>query len=186
MDYKYLRVSTKSQSTDAQDKGMNNVICDKTYIDKQTGTNMNRPKLQELLSIVESGDAIHVYDISRLARNVIDVQLILKDLDDKGVRVKFYFMDIDYSTVMGKMIIGIMGSIAEMEAEQISIKVKQGMAVAKKNGKKIGRPATVLSKDFSKAYQLVLRKELTNQLVMNMLDMKKTTYYKMVNLYKEQ
>ena len=79
----YRRVSTLEQSLDRQDLGE----CDRVFEEKQSVGSTNRPALQELLSFVRSGDEVVVHSIDRLARNLIDLQNIIQEWNDKGVTI---------------------------------------------------------------------------------------------------
>ena len=89
----YRRVSTLEQSLDRQDLGE----CDRLYEEKQSAGSANRPALQELLSFVRSGDEVVVHSIDRLARNLIDLQNIIQELNDKGVTIRFLSESLSFS-----------------------------------------------------------------------------------------
>ena len=81
----YRRVSTLEQSLDRQDLGK----CHRVFEEKESGGSANRPALQDMLSFVRSGDEVVVHSIDRLARNLIDLQNIIQELNDKGVTIRF-------------------------------------------------------------------------------------------------
>ena len=81
----YRRVSNLEQSLDRQDLGE----CEHLFEEKESAGSANRPALQEMLSFVRSGDEVVVHSIDRLARNLIDLQSIIQELNDKGVTIWF-------------------------------------------------------------------------------------------------
>ena len=89
----YIRVSTKQQNEqlqlDAADKFIkeNNIEDAKIYIDKQTGTNTDRPELQAMLKAVGKGDLVWIWALDRLSRNYNDCQRLWRELTDKGVDI---------------------------------------------------------------------------------------------------
>ena len=89
----YRRVSTLEQSLDRQDLGE----CDRVFEEKQSAGSANRPALQDMLSFVRSGDEVVVHSIDRLACNLIDLQNIIQELNDKGVTVQFLSESLSFS-----------------------------------------------------------------------------------------
>mgnify|MGYP003313938004 CR=1 FL=1 len=81
----YRRVSTLEQSLDRQDLGK----CDRLFEEKESAGSVDRPALQDMLSFVRSGDEVVVHSIDRLARNLMDLQRIIQELNDKGVTIWF-------------------------------------------------------------------------------------------------
>ena len=87
MEFCYKRVSTVDQNLDRQ---LLNLICDREYIEKVSGKDMNRPQLQALLQNVREGDIVHVHEMSRLARNTRDLLDIVQQIVDAGGCINFY------------------------------------------------------------------------------------------------
>lgn len=140
-DYIYSRVSTKEQNSASQSKELLQYYpAAIVYEEKKSGKNMiDRPVFQELLSTVKSGDKIIVRELSRLGRNSIQVQELFRDLDIKGVAVIIKKLEVDSTTATGKMIIGVMAAVSEMERELMLERQKAGIAEAKAAGKFKGK-----------------------------------------------
>lgn len=83
----YIRVSSIDQNTDRQLSG---IELNKTFSEKISGKDINRPQLQECLEYLREGDTLHVHSIDRLARNLADLQGIVADLTGRGISVKFH------------------------------------------------------------------------------------------------
>ena len=90
----YIRVSTVEQNTARQLDGL---ALDKVFEDKCSGKDTNRPALQACLEYVREGDTLHVHEISRLARNMGDLNRIVDDLTAKGVAVKFHKEGLEFN-----------------------------------------------------------------------------------------
>lgn len=87
--YKYIRVSTSNQDVGRQEMLLDNIKADKTYVDKVTGSNADRPELNKLRLKIADGDAIHIESISRLGRNVDDLRALCEEFKSKGVTIHF-------------------------------------------------------------------------------------------------
>lgn len=135
----YVRVSTADQNAARQLEG---VPLDKLFTDKVSGKSQDRPKLKVMLDHVREGDEVFVHSMDRLARNLGDLLQIVKELTGKGVRVTFKkegqtFTGDDDS--ISRLMLGILGSVAEFERALIRERQKEGIAIAKKEGKYKGR-----------------------------------------------
>ena len=140
MIFNYLRVSTIDQNTSRQ---LVDVPCDREYIDKASGKDVNRPELKKLLDNVRQGDVINVHSLDRMCRNVKDLLVLMEDLQKKGVTVKFHKENLTFTPNIEdpliKAIMTIIGAISELERNLILERVREGVAIAKKAGKYKGR-----------------------------------------------
>lgn len=137
MIFKYVRCSTSEQSTKLQLDAMEHIKHDELFEDYQTGRNTDRPRLNDLISKVRKGDIIYFYDVSRIARNLKALLILVDELQELGVNIVIVKEGIDLSTDMGRLMLSLLGGVAEMESSNISRKVKAGM---KASNKKVGRP----------------------------------------------
>ena len=130
----YRRVSTLEQSLDRQDLGK----CDRLFEEKQSAGSANRPALQELLSFVRSGDEVVVHSIDRLARNLIDLQNIIQELNDKGVTIRFLSENLSFSGSGGcafqTLQLQMLGAFSQFERTMIRKRQAEGIAKAKQRG----------------------------------------------------
>lgn len=145
----YKRVSTVHQETDRQFHE-SSIKFDAIYEDKLSGKDSHRPQFQQCLESLRTGDTLHVWEISRMSRNLDDLRKTVYGLLDKGVSVKFHKEGLEFwagkedgmKAAMTKLLLSQMGSYAEFERSLIVERVKEGLAVAKARGKKLGGAAS--------------------------------------------
>lgn len=204
----YMRISTnkKTQKIDRQKQTIieysvtNNFKVDEFVSDIITGGTKadNRPNYHNMKKHFRSGDTLIISDVDRLGRNADDVIVEIKELQSKGVRV--VALDVPFlndwqkmnDDSLSKMIIDIFvtlkAHIAQQEKEKIHDRVMQGLEAARKNGKKLGRPATGVPKEFIKEYNKLQSGEYGNISVVQFAKLQGiavSTFYKYVNLIKE-
>lgn len=161
MKYAYIRVSTVEQNEARQLEAMKkyDIPEENYYIEKVSGKDTNRPKLQELLATVQEGDVIHIHDFSRLSRSVADLLKLVEMLQAKGVHLISNKENLDTATPTGKLMLTMIGAINEFERANLLERQKEGIAIAVKNGRFRKRDI-----DFDKFKELdekVRRKEMT-------------------------
>lgn len=175
----YIRVSTQEQNTIRQEVLMHELGVDEVYIDHMSGKNTNRPELQRMMEYVRRGDTVIVSEISRFARNTRDLLDLVERLTEKGVEFVSRKEAIDTTTPTGKFMLTIFGAVAELEREYILQRQREGIAIAKAQGKYTGRkPMQPL--DFDRVIGQWKRGELTAVEAMQILRMSKTTFYRRV------
>ena len=131
----YVRVSTVDQNTARQEALMKELGVEKIYIDKVSGKNKDRKQLKEMLNFIREGDIVIVESISRIARNTKDLLELVELLKSKGVEFVSKKEAIDTNTVPGKFMLTVFGAIAELERGYILDRQKEGIEIAKKEGK---------------------------------------------------
>jgi len=146
-DVGYVRVSSFSQNTDRQ---LDEINLEKIFEEKASAKDAKRPILKECMDYLRAGDCLHVHSIDRLARNLIDLQNIVSNLNNKGVTVIFHKENLIFTgsndNPMNKLMLQMMGAFAEFERALIKERQREGIAAAQKKGIKIGRKP-VLSQD---------------------------------------
>lgn len=144
----YKRVSSTEQNTARQLEG---ILFDKVFEDKLSGKNVDRPALKECLEFVREGDVLHVHEISRLARNLSDLLLIVQGLTTKGVAVHFHKENLIFTgqgeDPMSNLMLSLLGAIAAFERSLILERQAEGIKAAMKRGIKFGRPEKLLPAD---------------------------------------
>lgn len=144
----YARVSTQDQNLARQLKQLKEYGCDKIYQEKKSGKNIEeREELQKLLSILREDDELVIASLDRLSRNYDDIQAIVKQLRNKGV--KFTVLDMPYMNnnsndplfdkMMQDLFISVMGFVSQNEREKIKDRQRQGIELAKQRGAYKGR-----------------------------------------------
>lgn len=138
----YARCSTDKQDLAAQKEALLKlgVSSERIYTDHGfTGTNRQRPGLDQALAALRPGDTLVVPKLDRLARSAPDARSIGDDLTAQGIRLQLGASDHDPSDPMGKMFFNILATFAEFEADLIRMRTREGMAVARSKGKLRGK-----------------------------------------------
>jgi len=175
----YIRVSTEEQNTIRQEVLMQELGVDEIYIDKASGKNTDRPKLKKMLSYVRRGDTVIVESISRFARNTRDLLELIEILSTQEVSFISKKEAIDTNTPTGKFMLTIFGAVAELEREYILQRQREGIAIAKQQGKYTGRKR-IESLDFDKVVAKWRNGEITAVKALELLHMSRNTFYRRV------
>lgn len=145
MKIAYIRVSSVDQNTDRQE-----IEADKTYTDKASGTNTDRPQLQEMLRSIRSGDEIHVWSIDRLARSISDMHDLIKDITGKGCSIHFIKENLtftaDKANPMNELLLNMLASVYQFETAIRKERQLEGIAKAKEKGVYNGRSTAMRNK----------------------------------------
>ncbi len=145
MRYGYARVSTRGQlkgnSLAEQSQQLMDIGCDEVIEEQYTGTTMERPQLETLLTRLNAGDTLMVTKLDRLARSATEGANIIKKLTDKGIRVNILNMGEVDERPQGRLMLHILLAFAEFERDMIVERTQAGKAIARtKAGFKEGRP----------------------------------------------
>ena len=135
----YIRVSTIEQNPERQLEG---IELDKKFIDYASGTTIKRPQLEILLEYAREDDTILVHSMDRLARNVKDLLKMVDDLVNRGVVVHFLKENLSFNgkdSAMSKLLLMLLGAVAEFEHSLIRERQSEGVEIAKKSGRYKGR-----------------------------------------------
>lgn len=135
----YVRVSTIAQTLDQQTAALEAAGVTKTFSDTMSGARDDRPGLAALLDYVREGDTVVVWKLDRLGRNTLNILETVKALTDRGVTLISTTDGIDSSTAAGRMMIGVLGSLAEYERELTKERTALKRAMSLANGTKFGR-----------------------------------------------
>ena len=173
----YIRVSTQEQNTMRQEALMEALGVDEVYIDRMSGKNTNRPELQKMMEYVRKGDTVIVESISRFARNTRDLLELVEQLTAKGVEFVSKKEAIDTTTPTGKFMLTVFGAVAELEREYILQRQREGIAIAKKQGKYTGRKP-IQTSEFEQVVRNWRSGQITAVEAMRTLHMSKTTFYR--------
>lgn len=139
----YIRVSSIDQNPDRQVDGLPE--SDRQFIEKASGATVKRPVLQEMLRYIRKGDHVYVHSIDRLARNIIDLNNLAKQITDAGCAVTFVKENMTFgngeNSALSEMLFNVLGSFAQFERRLIKERQAEGIAAAKAKGKHLGRPS---------------------------------------------
>lgn len=175
----YIRVSTQEQNTIRQEVMMESLDVDELYIDRASGKNAQRPELQKMMEYVRRGDTVIVESISRFARNTRDLLELVEQLTAKGVEFVSQKEMIDTTTPTGKFMLTIFGAVAELEREYILQRQREGIDIAKQQGKYTGRKP-ITHPEFERVVAQWKRGEITAVEAMKWMGMKPSTFYRRV------
>jgi DNA invertase Pin-like site-specific DNA recombinase len=145
----YARCSTDKQDLTAQREALTDlgVAADRIYVDHGlTGTSRARPGLNQALAAVRKGDTLVVPKLDRLARSVPDARSIADELAARGVTLALGQSRYDPADPMGKMFFNILATFAEFEADLIRMRTREGMAMARAQGKLRGKSPKLSTK----------------------------------------
>jgi DNA invertase Pin-like site-specific DNA recombinase len=139
--YGYARVSTDGQTLAAQDAALHAAGCAKVYSETASGARSDRPRLGKVLRLLREGDTLIVTRLDRLARSTRDLLNILDAIAKAGATFKS-LADAwaDTTTPHGRLMLTVLGGLAEFERELIRARTGEGRARAKARGVHMGRP----------------------------------------------
>ena len=197
--YYYARVSSKDQNLDRQISAFKALGATEREIitDKESGKDLDRAGYQALKkAILRRGDTLVIKSLDRLSRNKADIHNELRYFKENGIRLKV----IDLPTTMmdlpegqewvfemvNNILIEVLGTIAEQERATIKQRQAEGIAAAKEQGKKLGRPALTFPANWDKVYTSWKAGEITAKKAMELTDTKRTSFYKLVSLMDEE
>jgi DNA invertase Pin-like site-specific DNA recombinase len=145
MRYGYARVSTSKQDTSNQVDALKAAGCERIFTEKASGKSTDgRPEFKRLMKALNPGDTVVVTRLDRLARSSRDLHNIIHDLGEADCNfVSLREAWCDTTTPAGKLMLTIMGGIGEFERELIQARCEEGIAKARANGKKFGRPSAL-------------------------------------------
>jgi DNA invertase Pin-like site-specific DNA recombinase len=144
----YARTSTLEQiaGLESQARDLTAAGCTKIFQEQVSSVDTKRPELERVLDYVREGDTLVVTKLDRLARSMANLMEIMGKLRAKGVELKILALSLDTSTPTGKLMLNMLGSIAEFERELMLERQREGIAKAKADGKYRGRAPTAQRK----------------------------------------
>lgn len=173
----YIRVSSYEQNTDRQ---LDGIELDKTFTDHVSGKNTKRPELTRCLEYVREGDTLIVHSIDRFARSLDDLRHMVRTLIDRGVRIEFVKEGLKFSNHddhISELVLNIMASIAQFERAIINERQREGIAIAKRKGKYIGRRPALNTAQADELRRRAAAGEKPSDLMYD-FNIGKTTFYK--------
>ena len=196
----YVRVSSVDQNEARQMETMKNYNVEKIFSEKVSGKNTNRPQFKKMIEFINNFYEFNkeleednkqeltlvIHDFSRLARSTKDLLEIVEDLENKGVTLISSKENIDTGTPTGKLMLTMIAAINEFERMNLLERQREGIAVAKKEGKYKGRKKIDYPKNWEEVYPKWKNKEINGKRAMEMLGLKRTTFYKLIGEYENK
>ena len=174
----YIRVSTEEHNTARQEVLLRELGVDEVFIDKASGKNADRPELTHMMEYVRRGDTVIVESISRFARNTRDLLDLVERLTEKQVEFVSRKEAIDTTTPTGKFMLTVFAAVAELEREYILQRQREGIAIAKEQGKYTGRKPMPLPDNFERVVARWRAGEITAAEAMRQTGLKPNTFYR--------
>lgn len=137
----YARVSTSGQTLDAQLEQLGAAGCDSVFKETMSGARSDRPELRKALATLSEGDVLVIKRLDRLARSTRDLLDIVHEIETKGAKLKALTDSwADTTTPTGKLILTVLGGLAEFERSLIAERTAEGRERARRAGRRLGRP----------------------------------------------
>lgn len=182
----YARVSTGNQNLESQIMALKEAGCVNIFEEKKSGKSTDdRTELANALKFLRKGDVFVVTRLDRVARSVKDLFDIINTLDSKGVKFKATTQDIDTTTPHGKLMLSVLGAVAEFETDLRAERQKEGIANAKAKGVRLGRPTKFSLEKVEEALALKEAQKLTNEQLAKEYNIKPRTLQDYIKRYKE-
>jgi DNA invertase Pin-like site-specific DNA recombinase len=177
----YARVSTRDQDLTVQRQALAalGVAPERVYVDHGlTGTNRDRPGLREALAAVRAGDTLVVTKLDRLARSLPDARDIIGELTARAVRLQIGASVHDPSDPVGRLLFNVLAMVAEFEADLISTRTREGLAVAKTKGRLRGKPPKLTRAQEAHLVELIQAGEHTGAELAELFGVARSTVYR--------
>lgn len=193
--YAYIRVSSHEQNEERQLIAMRQLHIpeDHIFMDKQSGKDFNRPSYKTLVNTLKEGDLLYILSIDRLGRNYEEIQNQWRILTkEKGVDICVIDMPLLdtrngkdlMGTFIADLVLQILSFVAQNERENIRKRQAQGIAAAKANGVKFGRPEIPMPEDFSNIVNKWEQGKLSLEEALKESKMSESTFYRRVREYR--
>ena len=184
MVFGYVRVSTIQQNTDRQLETLTAYGVDRGGDGHLKRKDLNRPKLQQMLDTLREGDTVVVTSVDRIARSAKDLLNLVDHIHSQGAHFKSLDNNIDTSKDMGKFILTILAAVAELERATILERQRQGIEIAKREGRYKGRKRKEIQ-DFEKVYQQWFDHKISAEQAAKLLDISRATFYRRKTEYEQ-
>ena len=180
----YVRVSTVEQNEARQREALQAYNIDKWFIEKVSGKDTNRPQLISMMDFVREDDVVYIAEFSRLGRSAKDLLDIVENIEDKGASLISIKENFDTKTPAGKLQMTMLAAIAEFERAMILERQREGIAIAKKEGKYKGRKE-IKRTDIDIHYDRYMSRKASKNQISNELGISRNTLTRLFNEYEK-
>src|SRR5450755_2158532 len=180
----YARVSTDEQDVTAQRDALAalGVGSDRVYVDHGlTGTNRDRPGLRQAMAACRHGDTLVVTKLDRLARSLPDARDIVKELTEREVRLSLAGSIHDPADPVGRLLFNVLAMVAEFESDLIRMRTREGMKVAKANGRLRGKKPKLSPSQEQHLVKLYQEGEHTSSQLAELFNVARSTVYRAID-----
>jgi DNA invertase Pin-like site-specific DNA recombinase len=174
----YIRVSTLDQNPERQLEG---IPLDKKFVDFASARSTDRSQLKAMLEYVREGDVVIVHSMDRLARNLLDLRNVVDQLVSQKVQVQFLKESLVFDgsdNAMSKLMLNLMGAFAEFEYAFIRERQREGIEIAKRNGKYTVGVPTKLTKELKEKLTTAMKTRKSKVEICEELGISRTSLYK--------
>ncbi len=180
----YIRVSTIEQETARQEELLQGYKLDKVFMEKASGKNTDRPELRKMLDYLREDDILYVESISRLSRSIRDLLSIVDTLNEKKVQLVVVKENIDTTTPQGRFVLSIFAALSELEREQILQRQREGIAIAKAQGKYAGKQFKHIDEEiFERSYKKWKTDEITARRFAKLVGLTTNSLYRRIKRF---
>jgi DNA invertase Pin-like site-specific DNA recombinase len=157
----YARISRSSQDASLQLDALTRAGAERIFEEQASGANMNRPELQKALQFARSGDALCVWKLDRLGRNVRELVGTVEDLRTRGIGLRSLTENIDTESPTGALVFNIFATLAQAELDALKMRTRAGLEAARARGRVGGRPRKLTEAKVALAKALLADGRLT-------------------------
>jgi len=193
----YVRVSSIDQNISRQLKELQELGLNERdiFIDKVSGKDFDRPQYKVLKATLRKGDLLYIKSIDRFGRNSKEIRKEWQEITQIiGADIKVIDMPMldttQYKDLIGNfvsnLVLEVLSFVAEQERDNIKQRQAEGIAIAKAQGKHLGRPNTEYPNNFKEVYNQWKEEKITGVKAMELLSIKKTTFYKMIRQFEQE
>jgi DNA invertase Pin-like site-specific DNA recombinase len=176
----YARVSTRGQLLRRQTDALTAAGCRRVFCEKLSGRTAERPELWECLEFLRTGDTLVVTELSRLGRSLHDLLAIVAGLRKRGIGFTSLHENLDTTTPGGRLVFHVFAALAEFIRELIVEGTHEGLAAARANGVRLGRPPAMTPEQVRHARDLLPNPDNTIGSIAELLGVSRSTIYKYV------
>ena len=174
----YARVSTRDQSPALQLDSLRQAGCERTFMEKASGAQRDRPELSAALDYIRAGDTLVVWKLDRLARSVRQLVETAEDLQQRGIGLRVLTQQIDTTTPGGRLVFHVFAAMAEFERELILERTHAGLVAAKALGRRGGRKPAMGPSEVKRAKAMLTDPTITVEEVARQMGVQPSTLYR--------
>lgn len=182
----YVRVSTQEQNVDLQVQALSKFGVAKSdlWIEKKSAVARERPELDGAIASLREGDTLIVWRLDRIARSMTELYRRIGEIDQAGAKFKSLTEGFDFSDISGKLILAVLGAVAEFERNLIAQRTSAGIQAAKARGKTFGRKPVMTDAKRAQAHKMLLDGKTTSE-VAKAIGVKTGLIYKYFRIEKD-
>ncbi len=186
----YVRVSSQDQNQQRQIQQLNEIGMDMIYQEKVSGANMNREQLQKMLNDLHTADTIYVTDLTRITRSTQDLFLLIDQIKSKNadlVSLRDTWLDLSEDNPYSQFLITVMAGVNQLERDLIRMRQREGIEIAKKEGKFKGRVKKYHKEHegMNYAIELYLEGNMTVKKICQITNISRSSLYRRIGEEKE-